>query len=87
MLEEIKKVSNLVVTSIKDKKLSRAYLEKMFKKIGDNADRDKKIMAAEKKGYSQHAIAECLGYTQAYINKIVKRMRGVVATDPLEKLR
>jgi len=75
MLEEIKKASNLVVTSVKEKILSPAKLKKIFKKVKDNSDRDVKIYQAYNEGYSQHAIAEYLGLSQPYINRIVKRMR------------
>ena len=76
ILEEIKKASNLVVTSVKEKTLSLAKLKKMFKRVKDNSDRDTKIYQAYNQGYSQHAIAEYLGFSQPYINRIVKRMRG-----------
>lgn len=76
LLQEIKKGSNLVVTSLKEKTLSMQKLKKMFSKVKDNQERNSKIYQANKEGYSQHAIAECLGFSQPYINKIVKRMRA-----------
>ncbi len=75
LLDEMRKASNLVVTSVKEKKLSIKRLERIFKEVKDRDDRDKKISKAYEKGYSQHAIAQCLGLSQPYINKIVKRMR------------
>lgn len=75
ILEEIKKASNLVVTSVKEKTHSPETLKKMFKEVQDNHKRDKKILQAYNEGYSQHAIAECLGFSQPYINKIIKRVR------------
>lgn len=76
ILAEIKKSSNLVITSVNEKVLSKQKLENIFIKIKDAQNRDSKILQAWKEGYSQHAIAECLGFSQAYINKIVKKMRS-----------
>lgn len=75
LLHEIKKASNLVVTSVNEKTLSLQRLKEIFANITDNKDRNHKIHKACKEGYSQHAIAKCLGFSQAYINKIVKKMR------------
>ena len=75
ILREIKKASNLVVTSVNEKTLSIQRLQEIFANITDNRDRNRKINEACKEGYSQHSIAECLGFSQPYINKIVKKMR------------
>ena len=75
IVDEIKKASNLVVASVKEKKLGTAKLKIMFKKVKDNIDRDEKIYQAYNEGYSQHAIAEYLGYSQPYINKVVSKIR------------
>ena len=80
VLEEINKASNLVVTSIKDKKLDPKNLKKYFKDVTNNRMRDQKILESYNDGYSQHAIATYLGYTQPYINKIIKKMRIIVIT-------
>ena len=76
ILHEIKKASNLVVTSINEKTLSTQRLKEIFINVNDNQERDCKIHEACKEGYSQHAIAVCLGFSQPYINKIVKKMRN-----------
>ena len=73
LLEEIKKASSLVVTSVKENPRSPEKLQEMFQKVQDNRERDQKIIQAYNEGYSQHAIAECLGFSQPYINRIIKR--------------
>lgn len=75
ILHEIKKASNLVVTSVNEKTLSHQRLEEIFANILDNKDRNKKIFQATNEGYSQHAVAVFLGFSQPYINKIIKKMR------------
>ena len=57
LLDEIRKASNLVVTSVKEKKPDPKKLTAMFKKVKDNSERDKQILKAYNEGYSQHAIA------------------------------
>ena len=80
LLDEIKKASSLVVTSIKSKEHLLEDLHKMFENTEENKKRDEVIFQAYEEGFSQYQIAEVLGYSQAYINKIVKRMRVVVIT-------
>jgi len=75
ILEEIRKASNLVVTSVKKNTLTPEKLQKRFQKVKNSEERDRKIVEAGNEGYSQHAIAECLGFSQSYINKIIKRER------------
>ncbi len=76
VLEEIKKASNLVVTSVKEKTHHACKTKKnMFKKVKNSSDRNTKIYQAYNEGFSQHAIAENLGLSQPYINRIVKQMR------------
>lgn len=75
ILHEIKKASNLVVTSVNEKTLSHQRLQEIFANILDNKDRNKKIFQATNEGYSQHAVAVFLGFSQPYINKIIKKMR------------
>lgn len=78
ILQEIKKASNLVITSINEKTLSTQKLKELFVNVNDNQDRNNKIYQAGNMGYSQQTIAECLGFSQPYINKIIKRMRKVI---------
>lgn len=80
LLDEIKKASNLVVTSIKDKKLDIKKLKKMFTNIDDIEKRNKKVLEAYELGYSQYQIAEQLGFSQAYINRIIKKLRVIAIT-------
>ena len=80
VLEEIKKASNLVITSVKDKKLDIKKLKTMFKKVKDNIERDTKIFKAYNEGYSQHVIAECLQLSQPQINRIIKKKRSIGIT-------
>ncbi|MEN8147594.1 MAG: transposase [Campylobacterota bacterium] len=77
LLEEIKKASNLVVTSIKKKELDPNKLNKMLLDTQNNIQRNKKIYQAYLLGYSQHTIAQCLGVSQPHINRIVKKERGI----------
>ena len=80
ILEEIQKASNLVVTSIKEKKLDNKSLKCIFQKVENQTDRDEKIFKAYEIGYSQHAIGECLQLSQAQINRVIKKLRGISIT-------
>ena len=75
ILDEIKKASNLVITSVKTNTLTAEKLQNRFKKIKNIKERNLKIVEAYGEGYSQHAIAQCLGFSQPYINKILKTER------------
>lgn len=80
MLQEMKKASNLVATSVKDNVLTPEKLKAMFATTDTNAKRNKTILKAYNEGYSQHAIATALGLSQPYINRIVKKERGIGIT-------
>ena len=75
LLDEIKKASKLVVTSIGSKSKNISDLKKMFEAVSDTKERNKKVFEAYEEGYSQYQIAEVLDFSQAYINQIVKRVR------------
>ncbi len=75
ILDEIKKASNLVVTSVRTDTLTPEKLQKRFENVKDSEERNRKIMEAYNEGYSQHAIARCLGFSQPYIHKILKKER------------
>ena len=75
ILDGIKKASNLVITSVKTNTLTAEKLQKRFKKVKNAKERNLKIVEAYGEGYSQHAIAQCLGFSQPYINKILKTER------------
>ncbi len=55
-------------------------LKQSFLEIENQADRDEKIFQAYEEGYSQHAIAQCLHLSQAQINRIIKKARGISIT-------
>lgn len=76
LLEEINKASKLVITSVGEKKLDLTKLQEMFEKTMNHAKRDETVFLAYKRGYSQYQIAKELEFSQAYINKIIKKMRG-----------
>ena len=80
VLDEIKKASNLVVTSIKSKDLDLDKLLVMFLKVENNKERNQKIYEAYQLGYSQHSISKCIGISQPHINRIVKQERGISIT-------
>jgi REP element-mobilizing transposase RayT/Mor family transcriptional regulator len=80
VLEEIQKASKLVVTSIKKKTLDVKSLKQSFRQVKNQADRDQKIFQAYEAGYSQHAIAQSLQLSQAQINRIIKKARGISIT-------
>ena len=75
ILDEIKKASNLVITSVKTNTLTAEKLQKRFENGNSTKERNLKIVEAYHEGYSQHAIAQCLGFSQPYINKILKTAR------------
>lgn len=80
VLDEIQKASKLVVTSVKKKTLDAMNLKQSFLEIENQADRDEKIFQAYEDGYSQHVIAQCLHLSQAQINRIIKKARGISIT-------
>ena len=80
LLDEIKKVSNLVVTNVKEKKPDLKRLIKTFATITDMSERNEKIAQVYNEGYSQHAIATCLGISQPQVNRIIRKMRGIGIT-------
>ena len=75
ILTEIKKASNLVVTSVSQKALDKQHLESILSKISNTEDRNTKIFQAYNEGYSQHTIAQHLSISQPYINRIIKKIR------------
>ena len=75
ILDEIKKASNLVVTSIKDKKPNINKLEKELKKVKDVNERNKLIFKANKEGFSQHLLSKVIGISQSQIGRIVLKQR------------
>ena len=62
-----------MVTSIKDKKLDAKKLNKMFANTDNIEKRNKMVLKAYELGYSQYEIAKALDFSQAYINRIIKK--------------
>ena len=56
-----------------DKKPKEEVLKNIFLDVVDKQERNKEIVKAYKKGYSQHMIAKVLGLAQLTINGIIKR--------------
>ena len=72
-LQELKKASSLVEAPMIDSKPDIEKLQKMFENITDKKERNKQILEAIERGYSQHMIAKVLGMAQSTINGIVKK--------------
>ena len=75
VLQELKNAASLVEAPNIDKKPDIAKLKKMFQNIEEVDKRNKKIVKAYEKGYSQHMIAKVLGLNQATVQRIIKRNR------------
>ena len=73
VLQELKTASSLVEAPNIDKKPKIGVLKRMFKESDDVAKRNKKIVKAYEKGYSQHLIAKVLELNQATVQRIIKR--------------
>ena len=50
----------------------------IFEPVSKMKERNQKIYEVYNEGYSQYQIAEVLGFSQAYINQIIKKIRGSV---------
>lgn len=72
VLEDIKKASNLVITSIKIKQLNTNIITKDLEKCKDIQERNKIICKANKEGFSQHKLATIVGVSQTQICRIIK---------------
>ncbi len=75
-LSEMKKAASLVEAPNIDKKPDIRKLKKMFEDITDTQKRNKQILKAIDKGYSQHLIAKVLGISQPAVYGVIKRNRG-----------
>ena len=58
-----------------DKKSNEEALQKMLAKTKDTKERNKLILKAYQKGYSQHMIAKVLDLNQATVQRIIKRTK------------
>ena len=74
VLQELKKASSLIEASNVDKKPDVKKLEKMLLDK-DMKERNKQIIKAYEKGYSQHLIAKVLGISQPAVYGVIKRSR------------
>ena len=77
-LDEMKKASSLVESPNIDKNPDIEKLRKMLKLVKDKnkKERNKQIVKAYHKGYSQHMIAKVLELNQATVQRIIKRTEG-----------
>ncbi|MEA1880603.1 MAG: transposase [Campylobacterota bacterium] len=73
LLQELKTASSLVGTANVDNKPKEKDLVKMFESIKDIKKRNKQILKAIEKGYSQHMIAKVLGISQPAVYGVIKR--------------
>jgi DNA-directed RNA polymerase specialized sigma subunit len=72
-LDEMRKASSLIAAHNVDKKADIKKLEKMLLNNKDIKERNKQIVKAYKKGYSQHMVAKVLELNQATVQRIIKR--------------
>jgi len=72
-LEKIKKSSSLLETPNIDKKLKEEELKQLFKNITEIKKRNKIILKAIEKGFSQHSIAKVLNISQPAVYGVIKR--------------
>ena len=74
-LQELRNASSLVEAANIDNKPDMQVLVKMFENISDIKERNKQILKAIKKDYSQHRIAKVLGVSQQAVYGVVMRNR------------
>ena len=74
-LQELRKASSLVEGPNVDNRPTIEACQKLFENINDIKERNKQILKAIGKGYSQHMIAKVLGISQPAVYSVVKRSR------------
>ncbi len=74
-LQELKRASSLVEAPNVDNKPKVERLQALFEDITDIKERNKQILIAIEKGYSQHMIAKVLGISQPAVYGVVKRSK------------
>jgi len=74
-LQELRKASSLVEAPNVDNRPKQEACQKLFENISDMQERNKMILHAIEKGYSQHMIAKVLGISQPAVYGVVKRSR------------
>ena len=75
VLEDIKKSSNLVVTSIKTKQFNENITKQSLEKCDTKKDRNTIIYKAYTEGLSQHKLSIIVGVSQTQISRIIKNYR------------
>jgi len=75
ILDEIKKASSLVTSSIKEKKIDIKKIEKALQKAKNIEERNTIIYEANQLGLSQDKLAVMAGVSQTQINRIIKKKR------------
>ena len=74
ILKEIRKSSNLVVSSVVEDKLSKDLLQAVFSEGLSREERNIKVLETLQKGYSQQDIAAVLGISQPAVSQIIKKL-------------
>jgi len=74
-LQELRKASSLVEAPNVDNRPKQEECQKLFENISGIQERNKMILHAMEKGYSQHMIAKVLGISQPAVYGVVKRSR------------
>ncbi|CAA6802027.1 MAG: Unknown protein [uncultured Sulfurovum sp.] len=74
-LQELKKASSLVEAPNVDNRPQQKECQKLFENIRNMQERNKMILQAIEKGYSQHMIAKVLCISQPAVHGVVKRSR------------
>jgi len=70
-----KRASSLVEAPNVDNKPKEEKLQALFEGIVDIKERNRQILIAIEKGYSQHMIAKVLGISQPAVYGVVKRSK------------
>ncbi|UFH60186.1 hypothetical protein [Sulfurovum mangrovi] len=74
-LQELKRASSLVEALNVDNKPKEEKLQELFEGIVDIKERNRQILIAIEKGYSQHMIAKVLGISQPAVYGVAKRSK------------
>jgi REP element-mobilizing transposase RayT len=75
VLQKLKKGASLLEAPNIDMSKKEEDLKELFENITDIKERNKKIVKAYKKGYSQHLIAKVLGVSQPAVSGVIRRSR------------
>ncbi len=76
----------MIQTRDLDKKPDEDKLRKMLEKVKDKKERNKQIVKAYEKGYSQHTIAKVVGISQQAVYGVIKRykIKVVIVTSKID---